>query len=159
MNRFYAFCSAFLVAFGPSLMHAESPPSEKAPIHESIHWYTSLKEAQEKAKEEKLPLYVCFSGPSWCFWCQKLEKEIHASPDFIAKMQKKFIFVFFDIPKEQSEADPAIRDLMEKYEVYGVPVILIFSNNMEKLGQLSYQKISAQEFADLALSIGHPLSG
>lgn len=159
MNRFFLFCSACLFVLGPSLATAEAPPIQKEISQEGIHWYTSLKEAQEKAKAENLPLYVCFSGPSWCFWCQKLEKEIHSSPEFVEKAGKKFIFVFFDIPKEQSEADPAIRDLMKKYEVYGVPVILIFSQTMEKLGQLSYQKITPQEFADLALSIGHPTAG
>jgi len=157
MKRFFIFCFATLLASAPSFAQTEVPPSTDNALQSTkIQWYTSIKDAKVKAKEEMLPLYVCFTGTSWCFWCQRLEKEIQSSPDFIQKVHDKFIFVRIDIPKEQTDADPEIRDLMMKYEVYGVPVILLLTPSLEKLGQLSYQTISPQDFADLALTIGYP---
>ena len=139
-----------------TLQSDETTLSPAATEEMSLNWYTSLKKGQEMAKSSHLPLYICFTGKNWCFWCQKLEKEIHTSPEFIQKVQDKFIFVQIDIPKEQTSVDPEIRELMIKYQVYGVPVILIMTPEMEKLGQLSYQRISPQAFAKLALTLGYP---
>lgn len=156
MKRFFFLLSLACTALSPLSSEEISQPTTNENQPATIHWYTSLKEAQEKASAENRPLYICFTGTSWCFWCQRLEKEIHSSPLFIQKTKDKFVFVTIDIPKEQTQADPEIRDLMMKYQVYGVPVILILSPSMEKLGQLSYQNISPEDFAELTLSIGYP---
>ena len=155
MKCFFTFCITTLLVSASFVARAEEaallPTETRA---SEIHWYTSMKEAQEKAQAEKLPLYVCFTGTSWCFWCQRLEKEIHSSPDFIRKVYDKFVFVKLDIPRDPTNVDSEIREMMMKYEVFGVPVILILSANMEKLGQLSYQTIEPSDFADIALTLG-----
>ena len=155
MKRYSSLIFLSFAMISPLLQGAEEPgPSSSVVAKEQqIHWYTSLKEAQEKAKADNLPLYLCFTGPSWCFWCQRLEKEIHSSPLFIQKVHDKFIFTQINVPKEQTELDPELRDLMLKYEVYGVPVILILSPSGQKMGQLSYQSIAPEEFAELALTM------
>ena len=153
---------SLLVLLCSSLMFFSAAYTEEAPVETpaeipsqvpSIHWYSSLEAAKQANPNSLLPFYICFTGYDWCFWCQRLEKEIQSQPEFIQKVYDKFIFVRINIPKDPSQADTALREFMLKWKVYGVPVILILSQDLKELGRLSYQKISPIEFADLALQI------
>lgn len=161
MKRFFSlFCAcSFLLAYS-NYGHTETAlPQEPVsntittPQEPSIHWFSSLESAQKASENSNLPYYICFTGPEWCFWCQRLEKEIQSKPEFIQRVYDKFIFVQINIPKDPSQNDPALRDFMIQHKVYGVPVILILSHNLKEIGRLSYQNISPKDFANLALEI------
>ena len=166
MKKQAVFLSSILFSIGSLLYSAEdslqqlnNTQTEIQQPSDSIQWYTSLERAKEANKDSSLPYYISFTGPDWCVWCQRLEKEIHNQPEFIQQTKNKFIFVQILIPKNPSEADPAIREFMLQQEVFGVPVILILSHDMKELGRLSYQRVSPKEFADTALKMAHSNNG
>ena len=156
-----ALLSLFITSHNPLISEEGDASSSHqtsaiTPSEPTIQWYTSLQSAKEVAQTNKLPIYLLFTGPSWCVWCQHLEKDIQTKSDFINRTYNKFIFVTVDIPRDPSSTDPDIRDLMVQYKVYGVPVIVILSPEMQELGRLSYQNIAPKSFAELALNIAYP---
>lgn len=130
----------------------QEPAAEQISSEKVLIWHTSLAEAQKISKNSHRPIYLCFTGPEWCFWCKKLENEIHSKKEFIEKVHDTFIFVQINIPKRQSDADAELKELMLNYKVYGVPVILILSPENKELGRMSYQNTSPEAFAEQALS-------
>lgn len=84
----------------------------------------TLDGAFSAAKEDGKPVMAVFSAPSWCSWCQKLDKETLTD----AKVQeelKGLHVVFVDYDKE--------KELVSKYQVSGVPMTILFDSSGKKI--------------------------
>jgi thiol:disulfide interchange protein len=80
----------------------------------------TLDAALSAAKKDGKPVIAIFSAPSWCQWCQKLDKETLGDAQVQAEL-KKYHVVFVDSDKEQA--------LASKYGISGVPQTILFNGS------------------------------
>ena len=134
----------FLLAMCATTLHAE--PQSTPPLH----WETSLKAAEQLSQSSHLPIYLVFSGSSWCIWCQRMDQEIHSQKAFIDKMQGKCIFVSIDIPAG-GQMDTATQQLFSQYKIRGLPTAIALSPDLKELGRFGYTHIRPDQYADMLL--------
>src|SRR5674476_340140 len=69
-------------------------------------WATSFEDAKSRSGLEGKNIILVFSGSDWCIPCEKLEKFIWESPDFVQYSQDHFVLVRADFPKKKANALP-----------------------------------------------------
>ena len=83
--------------------------------------------AKVEAKKANKKMFVVFSGSDWCSWCQKLEKDYLAKPEFVEAARKDFVLVFIDSPRDKSVLSDVAQknnaDLLKRYKVRGFPTV------------------------------------
>ena len=65
-------------------------------------WTDDFDAAKAQAKSEGKLLLVDFSGSDWCGWCKKLDKEVFATPEFLAGVKDDYVLVMVDSPSNKS---------------------------------------------------------
>jgi len=142
----------FLIAISLTLLVA-------APLHAgSFKWETNLAKAQEVAKRENKPVFLLFTGSSWCGVCALLDKNILSKEAFRKFAADRLIAVkidFKDAPfhdngqvnKPSTSADKAKFELAKQYNVNvgqkstnglnGYPSVFILSSEGARLGQVN----------------------
>jgi thioredoxin-related protein len=58
---------------------------------EAINWVESWDDGFEMAYKENKKVFLLITAPSWCYWCQELEKNTLSKPDVIEKVNSDFI--------------------------------------------------------------------
>ena len=85
--------------------------------------------AKVEAKKANKKMFVVFSGSDWCSWCQKLEKDYLAKPEFVEAARKDFVLVFIDSPRDKSVLSDVAQknnaDLLKRYKVRGFPTVKV----------------------------------
>jgi len=118
----------------------------------------NLDEALAKAKAEGKLVYACFSGSDWCGWCKKLEGEVFAKPEFLPAVEKDYVLVFIDTPRNKGVLSERAKKenpkLVKKYGIRGFPTALILDGDGKKVGETGYRKGGAKAYAEHLLSIG-----
>jgi protein disulfide-isomerase len=122
------------------------PPSE-SPL---LPWTSDFDKALTTAKVEGLPLYVYFTGSSWCIWCKKMDRELHNQDAFRQKTVGKFLFVKIDLPAGTQPAEK-IQALLDTYHIQGVPTVIIISPDGQELARFRYQQMTPDQYADTVL--------
>ena len=152
MRWFLASVAASLCLCCPSV-NAETlskdsamPPSE-SPL---LPWTSDFDTATDTAKAEGLPIYLYFTGSSWCIWCKKMDREIHNQDAFRQKTVGKFLFVKIELPAG-SQPSEKIKTLLDAYHVQGVPSVIILSSDGQELARFRYQQMTPDHYADLVL--------
>jgi protein disulfide-isomerase len=136
-------------------MCAETPhrdvsmPTSESPL---LPWTTDFDKALAAAKVDSIPLYVYFTGSSWCIWCKKMDREIHNQDAFRQKTVGKVLFVKIDLPAGTQPSEK-IRNLLDTYKVHGVPTVVILSPSGDELGRFRYQQMPPEEYADAVLKV------
>lgn len=136
-----------------SLYSTEQPQKETAHSPSEsplLPWTTDFQQALKLAKSQSRPIYLYFSGSTWCIWCKKMEKELHNHDDFRQKMVGKFLFVHVDLPAG-SKPNEETQALLETYHVRGVPTVLILSPEGEEVARFRYRQIPPEEYADTVI--------
>lgn len=126
---------------------AQTATASDAPL---LPWATDFEKAMSAAKSQSLPVYLFFTGSTWCIWCQRMEKDIHSQDAFRQKTVGKFIFVKVDLPAG-TQPDEATKKLLSDYNIRGVPAVVILSPDGQELGRFRYQQIPPGQYADLVL--------
>jgi protein disulfide-isomerase len=124
-----------------------STPSSESPL---LPWTTDFDKALAVAKADSLPIYLYFTGSSWCIWCKKMDREIHNQDAFRQKTVGKMLFVKIDLPAG-SQPNEATRILLDKYNVHGVPTVVLLSPNGDELARFRYQQMPPDQYADIVL--------
>lgn len=88
-----------------------------------LAWLHDEKEALSKMKEEKRPLIVDFTA-TWCGACQEMAKDTFADPRVMSKAGN-FVAVKIDATVDD---DPAVVDVMKRYDVKGLPTVLLLDS-------------------------------
>jgi protein disulfide-isomerase len=127
-----------------------TPPSE-APL---LPWTTDYAQALASAKTQSMPIYLFFTGSTWCIWCKKMEKEFHNQDAFRQKVVGKFLFVKIDLPAGSPPSD-ATKELLEKYKIKGVPTVVIISPEGSELARFSYQQALPEQYAEIVLEAAY----
>lgn len=96
----------------------------------------AVKSAEKSGKN----LWVLFTGSDWCYWCQKLEKEVLSKPEFVAAGKDRFEFVFLDFPNDETLVRKELAERNQKlardFGVRGYPSIFIVDSKGCKLGSV-----------------------
>jgi thioredoxin-related protein len=93
-----------------------------------VTWLTDYDQAVSKAKAEKHPILVDFTGSDWCPVCAQMEKDVLSLPQFEAYAKKNLVLLRLDFPvgrplpqklQDQNNA------LQARYGVEGFPTFLV----------------------------------
>jgi protein disulfide-isomerase len=143
--------SATLVApmYAEGIQQDSPLPTSESPL---LPWSTDFDKALASAKSDSVPLYVYFTGSSWCIWCKKMDREIHNQDAFRQKTVGKLLFVKIDLPAGTQPSE-GVKNLIEKYKVNGVPTVVILSPSGDELGRFRYQQMPPEEYADAVLQV------
>lgn len=121
-----------------------------SPAGSGITWLTNYDQAIKLSKQSSKPLLLFFTGSDWCGWCNKLEKEVLDTPEFIQSTQDKLIFVKLDYPMH-SELSPEITSqnerLQEKFAVRSFPTIVILDPDQQPIGISGYRSGGGKQYA------------
>ena len=143
---FLAYCP-FAAAETVNNIDTGSSPSD-SPL---LPWTTDFDKAMAVAKADSLPIYLYFTGSSWCIWCKKMDREIHNQDAFRQKTVGKMLFVKVDLPAG-SQPNETTKALLDTYHVHGVPTVVILSSDGEELARFRYQQMPPEQYADIILA-------
>ena len=109
--------------------------------------------ARERAKANGRDLFLLFTGSDWCTYCKKLEKEVLSKSAFLDYATNEFECVVLDFPKDASMLSAKERrrnrELQEKFEVRGYPLVLIVSAGDESIkSQGGYERGGAEKWVE-----------
>ncbi len=110
-------------------------PGEFKPGEMPPGWIDNLGEAVKKAKPDRKPILVLFTGSDWCAPCQSLEKNVLVQPKFREFAGKHLVTVFLDSPRNKKLPDDVKKQndaLAEKFSIEAYPTVLILSPDGEK---------------------------
>ena len=133
-----------------SLAKEEKP---KSPTSSTPAGFTdNLDEALAKAKQEGKLVYVCFTGSDWCAWCVKLDRKVFAQPEFVPAVEKDYVLVYIDSPKDKGRLTERAKTenpkLIKKYGINRFPTALILDGDGNKVGETGFRKGGAKPYAE-----------
>ncbi len=93
-----------------------------------VVWHTNYAEALAKARKEGRFLLLNFTGSDWCPWCQRAQREIFATEEFLEFVKDKFVLVEVDFPRNKKQDENVVklnRELRDRYRIRGFPTFLV----------------------------------
>lgn len=120
---------------------------------EKMRWSTSLPQALERARVEKKMVMAYFTGSDWCGFCQLLENEVFATPEFKRWANENVVPLYLDFPQTaklppaQEQHNTAIRD---KMGVSALPRIIFFDAQGQALSSMGYTPGGAKHWLEMA---------
>lgn len=113
-------------------------------------WMTNVDDALAKAKKEKKPVMVEFTGSDWCPPCIMMQKKVFSKPDFVSKASEKFILVKIDIPRGDKELSKKNQEVLKKYKVRGVPTVVLFGEDGKE-----FDRFTASQYPEVPKFLAH----
>ena len=99
--------------------------------HTILNWETNFELAKTKAKKNKKPILMLFTGSDWCAPCKMLKKDFFDSKDFQEK-SKEFVLLMVDFPRNKDlitqEQEKSNKLLSNKYGVRSFPTIIVVNH-------------------------------
>jgi len=105
-------------------------------------WISGWKDAAAQASSTKRPILADFTGSDWCVWCIKLKHEVFDTPEFAAWAKRSVVLMVVDFPQTRTLPDQQKQEnqgLAERYQVDGLPTVLLLAANGTEIGRLGYQ--------------------
>ena len=104
-----------------------------------VEWTEDYTQALAKAKAEKKNLLLNFTGSDWCHFCKILDKEVFASPGFMAWADAHAVLVRVDFPRAVSQSDETKKQnlaLRTKYLTsLAYPTVVMLAADEHELGR------------------------
>lgn len=112
---------------------------------EELKWSQNFEKTLKKAKKNKKPIIMYFSGSDWCSPCKKLDADFFHSQKFLDQ-SSEFNLVLVDLPHRvdviSSKQREKNKKLLEKYNKEKSFPMVIFMNSRGKVKE----KISGYSF-------------
>ena len=127
---------------------AEKPESD-APSYPPAGWVTDVREAVRKAEAEDKEILIDFTGSDWCVWCQKLEKEVFSTREFMEYAEENLVLLFVDFPsgidlsEQQMMHNQMLAQLMS---VQGYPTIWLMEKDLAPIMATGYRDGGVEEY-------------
>lgn len=105
-------------------------------------WHTDIETAVGVAKNNKLNLFVLFTGSDWCPMCVKLHNEIVGTQEFREATKNKFVLVKLDFPRTQEMPFRQVQQnerVAQKYRIEGFPTVILLDSNGRPYARTGYQ--------------------
>ena len=107
-----------------------------------VEWMTDFEKAKQTAQAQGKDLMLNFAGSDWCYWCQRLDKEVFSKTSFLEKAGKDFVFVLVDFPNDTSGQSEQVQQqnekLMEQFGVEGFPTVFLADAGGKSYVQTGY---------------------
>ena len=87
-------------------------------------WGSDFAAAQARSKTSGKLVLIDFTGSGWCRLCVALHDNVLTQPEFLDYAKKNLELVEIDMPIDKP-AELANQILYEKYEVQGLPTIIV----------------------------------
>jgi thioredoxin-related protein len=103
-------------------------------------WLTDLPKAQAQAKAENKIVLMDFSGSDWCPDCIELKKKVLDTTAFQTYAATNIVLVDVDFPDKTPQSDELKKTnakLKDRYEVEGLPTLIVLSKEGKELGRPS----------------------
>lgn len=116
------------------------------------NWTTNYEKAIVKAKAEKKPILLLFTGSDWCPPCKRLHKAIFDSKEFEEYSKDNLILIKADFPKRKGNKLPIEQqkynnNLTQKFGIRGFPTTLILDTNGKVQDKkVGYSGVSPKEY-------------
>jgi thioredoxin-related protein len=124
---------------------AAAPPA----VVNEFKWETDFAAAKKRAKDEKKPMLLDFTGSDWCGWCIKLKKEVFDTPEFKEYAKDNLIMVELDFPKRKElpkEEKEQNDKLGEEYKITGYPTVVLLNPRGREVARTGYQEGGPEEY-------------
>ncbi len=124
-----------------------------ARAEEKLDWKLSLPQALKAAREENKVVMAYFTGSDWCGYCQMLEGEVFATPEFERWATRNVVPLYLDFPKltalapEQERQNNALR---EKMGIEALPRVVFIDGEGQTLSALGYVPGGPKVWLDMA---------
>ena len=106
-------------------------------------WSEDYDKALAQAKADKKLVLLDFTGPGWCGWCMKLDKEVFSTPEFQEYAKRNLALVelgFTSCGEPMSKPfGKQHQKLSTDYKIQGFPTIIVLNSEGKKVGELPYQ--------------------
>ncbi len=118
------------------------------------NWTTDYETSLAKAKMEKKPVLLLFTGSDWCPPCKRLHRVIFDSKEFEEYSKDNLILILADFPKRKEHRLPAEQrikneKLARKYGVRGFPTTLILDTDGEEIDRrVGYSGITPKQYIE-----------
>lgn len=139
MNKFLGFFIASFLIFQVSFSQeiAENTIEVEAAEKIELSWVPTYKEALKKAKKEKKPVLIYFTGSDWCGPCKILDDKLFHTEKFKSLSDKDLVLLEVDIPRRKDLVAPAKMKenlyLQKKYKVKAFPTLMMVNHRGKKI--------------------------
>lgn len=104
-----------------------------------IKWEASFKDALIKARKEKKPILLYFTGSDWCGPCKRLDANLFHTAKFKNLSDEKMVLYTADFPRNKDLVLPANRkinkELSARYGQTSFPTVIMIDEKGEVLGR------------------------
>lgn len=124
-------------------------------LHAKIDWLLDYQQAHQQSIQENKPIFMFFTGSTWCIYCVRLTAEVFEAPEFEKWIQKNFIPLELDFPsgswpQDKKKYEKQYTDLARQYGIAGFPTVVVLSPQGKKLTQLGYMKGGSEKWIQYA---------
>lgn len=131
--------SFFITSFSYSQEYADNPAKITELSNIELNWMPTYKKALKKAKKEKKPILIYFTGSDWCGPCKILDAQLFHTEKFKSLSDKNFILLEVDIPRRRDLIAPnKMKEnlkLQKKYKVKAFPTLLFVNHRGKKVDE------------------------
>lgn len=121
-----------------------------------LKWSNNFEKTLKKAKKNKKPIIMYFSGSDWCSPCKKLDADFFHSTQFL-EQSDKFNLVLVDIPRrvdiiseKQMEKNKALLSKYNKGKSFPMVVFMSYRGKVkEKIAGYSYLRDTSKYFKNV----------
>lgn len=99
--------------------------------------FKDLDRAKAAAKEQKKPVFLLFTGTSWCSYCQKLEAEVLTKKEFKDYAKDNLIICELDFEGPGVGPKKSVAWAKE-YAITGYPTVILLDSEGKKIGKTGY---------------------
>jgi thioredoxin-related protein len=126
-------------------------PSQDRPAQEGP-WLQDFAAARTKAMADHKDLLIDFTGSDWCTWCQRLDREVFATSEFLKGVAKDFVLLKLDYPHDVSLVAEAIRKqnegLQREWGIDAFPSVFLADADGRPYAQTGYQPGGAAQYLE-----------
>ena len=116
---FFAAALYFTIAGIETVLDQNTQAPAVESERESIAWENYSRENLVKAREERRPVFIDFYA-DWCEPCRELDTKTYSNPE-VVRLARRFEMLKADMTAGD---DPAVKSLMERYRIRGVPTLV-----------------------------------
>lgn len=153
-NNLSAYEASVRLPYSPSTQstHLSRAQSTQLP------WASSYEQAIEQARMTHQSIVLLFTGSDWCHWCKILEQDFISNSHFAQALRGEFLFVRVELPRSHSLPPQVIENnrlLRKRYDVSGLPTLVVLDAQGSILGRSGYLKMSPHQFAAQLQAMRH----